>query len=287
MSNRSRSSFLIGRFFRIYPAYWVASLIMLTILYLTRVHFFGELTIPGLTINSYISNMLLINNIIGIPSIDWINWTLAIEVKFYLVCFIFYAFLKKGNVFFIFICAFFTYSFIIFIPDGQTITLPFSIFGSSNLYLDVFKFDLLFIPFMFIGTLFFYAYKKIISLSKLFFLSQILLYIFYYMWSYPVGTKSLPTLNINYVYAFYLFYVCFMLREYFIKNKLLDFLADQTYMFYVLHGVAGYCLLKILYTLDIRYSIALIMTGILTLSVCVLLNVTVEKWAIAQGRKFK
>jgi peptidoglycan/LPS O-acetylase OafA/YrhL len=78
----------VGRFFvrrviRIYPLYWL-SLALVTVVLTLQSHRSG--TSFPFSPATVASNALLINGYLGHPTIDHINWTLAIEEVFYIVC---------------------------------------------------------------------------------------------------------------------------------------------------------------------------------------------------------
>ena len=69
--------FLVSRFSRLYPAYWVAAILT----------FATEALAPELGKNiswaQALGNVLMFQNLVGIPSIDGVYWTLEVELLFY------------------------------------------------------------------------------------------------------------------------------------------------------------------------------------------------------------
>lgn len=256
LNNRSRRSFLVGRFLRIYPVYIVASILMICILYATRIYF-NEPIPFNLSIRNIIFNLFLINNLFGIPSMDWVNWTLAIEIKFYLICILFYPLINRQDIKFIFIISLGIYLLVYGSLDYHLIPIPFT---ELEVSLDALKHDLQFIPYLFIGTLFYYRHIEKISSFNLLFSSLLILFCFSMIWKIGPIADQFISFTVNYWYAYVLFYCCYLIRDYFKPNRLIDFLATQTYPFYVLHSIIGYALLKVLYSLNIRFSIALMIT---------------------------
>lgn len=69
--------FLVSRFSRLYPAYWVAVLITFFVVFT-----FG-LSGRDVPINSAIANILMFHEYLKIPHVDGVYWTLTVELTFY------------------------------------------------------------------------------------------------------------------------------------------------------------------------------------------------------------
>lgn len=78
-SSGSLRKFAISRIVRLYPAYWLACTItFIAIVTLGRDRF-------SATISQYLINLTMLNAFIYVPSIDGAYWSLAVEIKFYLM----------------------------------------------------------------------------------------------------------------------------------------------------------------------------------------------------------
>ncbi len=81
--------FAISRFFRLYPAYWLSipfGLIFLFVCY--------DRPITPLLV---ISNITMLQGFLGLPDILGLYWTLQIELAFYVICAVIFAFGKLNN----------------------------------------------------------------------------------------------------------------------------------------------------------------------------------------------
>lgn len=80
--------FLISRFTRLYPAYWLS----LVITFLVIV-FFGSPWFSA-TFNQFLANLTMFQNYLRIDSLDGVYWSLFIELKFYIII-AFYLIIKR------------------------------------------------------------------------------------------------------------------------------------------------------------------------------------------------
>lgn len=76
-SSGSLRKFVVSRMVRLYPAYWVSC----TATFLALLAFGGERY--SVSASQYLVNMTLLNEFIGVPSIEGVYWSLAVELKFY------------------------------------------------------------------------------------------------------------------------------------------------------------------------------------------------------------
>ena len=74
--------FLVSRFSRLYPAYWIA--ITLTFLIVTI------FSLPGreVSIKIAIINLTMFQKWLGVADVDGVYWTLAVELSFYFIMFL-------------------------------------------------------------------------------------------------------------------------------------------------------------------------------------------------------
>lgn len=70
--------FVIGRFFRLYPAYWLSVLVMSVFL----------VAVLGMQVSPWVAlfNLTMLQQFIGVPNLNDIYWTLQIELIFYGLC---------------------------------------------------------------------------------------------------------------------------------------------------------------------------------------------------------
>ena len=78
--------FVVSRFSRLFPAYWVAILLTFTLTHL--------LGLPGKLVDTATAfgNLIMIHGLFGIPHVDGVYWTLEVELLFYCGMFLLYRF---------------------------------------------------------------------------------------------------------------------------------------------------------------------------------------------------
>ena len=77
--NSDITKFVISRFSRLYPAYWVCLLLTVTVL------FFGGAPEQKLNISDILLNLTMFHGFFGIPHVDGVYWSLIVELKFYII----------------------------------------------------------------------------------------------------------------------------------------------------------------------------------------------------------
>ena len=90
LKSLSPGVFLVRRFFRIYPVYWFSMLISVLMYFICS--WYWNTPLPGnISLGYLLKAMPLVHSAAGIPTIDFVNWSLAVEIKFYvLFAFFFY-----------------------------------------------------------------------------------------------------------------------------------------------------------------------------------------------------
>jgi peptidoglycan/LPS O-acetylase OafA/YrhL len=84
--------FIVGRFSRLYPAYWVSIIITFLVVQISK--------LPGIDVNIFeaLFNLTMIQSFFNIPNMDDVYWTLKVELCFYLVMFTIYKLGQLKNI---------------------------------------------------------------------------------------------------------------------------------------------------------------------------------------------
>ena len=237
VQNKTISGFVKSRFLRLYPAYWVCLLVsFFTIL------IFGA---PYLTVSFFdlFSNFTMFNGFLKLPYVDGAYWSLLVEMKFYILMFLFI--LLKGKYNFkvdYFIILYILLSLISMISDIH----PYKLYTIVNYFLT-FKYSSFFIS----GMIFYMIYK--VGLNFKYLLQLLICYSMSIFWSLKevnimenqYNLDFSETVTIIYVSVFYI--VMFLIstgklevlnRKVFLKFGVL------TYPLYLLHQNIGYIILN-------------------------------------------
>jgi len=140
--------FVIARFSRLYPAYWIAIAITFSIL------LFFPLQGRTVSFSHALINLTMLQNFINVPSVDGVYWTLCIELKFYAIIFLLFLFniLKKIEL----VCLSWIVSLLFFLHSHQlfshyrsSITIR---YGLSIAHICLYPFNSSLCPFVYRGN---------------------------------------------------------------------------------------------------------------------------------------
>ena len=267
LTNSTRKEFLISRVLRIYPTYIVGFAVTMVALLISTSFAGVELTIPA-------SDIILhaipgLREIVGVPFIDGIIWTLEIELKFYAIGFVFISAFKNNSLSWIaipvalMVAAFLANELISLSPINQSInSFPFLIY-------------------MFIGVCFNAMATKRLSYLN----GSILIAAIFAMFisAFKVSPSyELIIITVSYFYAVLFFAFFFCIRKYIRPVGPLSFLASISYPLYVMHGIAGYVMLRILgeYGLTPLQALPITVATMLAIAWCIhiLVEEPTRKW---------
>ncbi|WP_413738058.1 acyltransferase family protein [Sodalis sp. RH21] len=281
LSKKTRSGFLIARALRIYPVYIISSLIMLLTLYLTSKYYWG--TAKYFDFYTILKNLTLTQSIFNAQSIDMVNWTLSIELKFYFFCVLFYSAINNAKIFPIFLLGLFSL-ILIYTTNSQA---PICNIGQFSISFSAIKDELIYMCFMSIGILFHFNHMQKISTNTMVVSGVGIISIILLMCKIKMDAASFSGLTLNYSYGLTVFFMVFLLRDKVKKVKILAFLSGISYPFYVLHSIVGYSMLRILVDKGINFIYAFTFTFVVVLLIAFLMHATIEKYTIQMGRHFK
>jgi len=250
LERTSGSRFLLARLLRIYPTYWMALLVSICLLHADATLWDHVFPYGWRTI---FANVLLIHEVTGDPSIDLVNWTLCVELKFYLLMALAYRFIQKW-------------------PASTILIL-------SGLLAATRRQDGIDLILMLGGTLFHLRHHERISRITLALCCCGLAVLF------ARGIQP-PVLAYSYGFAALLFTLLFVFRRYAIPSRLLDGLAAISYPLYLVHFIAGFAVVKFLtLRLHLPYELSLIAALFLIITLAALLHYMIELPTIALGRQ--
>lgn len=254
LEHHSGGEFLLARAFRIYPTVIAALIVDVLALkfaagWWQRPFPYGNWTL--------VSNGLLIYNLLGQPSVDLVNWTLCIELKFYLLMALLAPSVRRGRLGPLFLVAAAALAW-----SATSASLSGAMEnGPGQVLIRALGDEALFIPYLLLGVLFNYRLRGSLELPAFFVSLAAMLSIF--LASYRFGTlhTQFPMNMANYVYALAIFSMLFLARHHARRIRFVDFLADISFPLYLVHSLVGYVTLKfVMLSLHLPYSAALMVT---------------------------
>lgn len=268
--------FLVARALRIYPVYIVGSVIMLIGTWASSRYWNIEYSLDAFNIGS---NLFLINNDFAQPTIDLINWTLAVEIKFYIVCALLITFIRKFNTTALVATAAIILAYCEWLPQSFD---SIQIFGGRALSLSNLKWQLILIVYMFIGTMFFYYHSEKISSKE--FLAQTTVLAVMFVTGISHTSFMSPVTIYNFTYGLIIFSIAFYLRQYARKNAVLDFMAKISFPIYATHSILGYTIIRVLTGNGVPAELALLIVLCATIALSLLIHIGIEKPCVTLGK---
>jgi len=237
-------NFVIRRFFRIYPMY-VAGLSLTTVSLLLSAHYSS---LPfTYTAYDFAANATLLRDVFHSVSMDKVNWTLIVEVRFYLLCVLLYYLGGLGNwktmgVAALLLCG------LNELPSFQSVPVLTPVLGLvSALFLSHARF----LVFMFIGVSFHNLFRGAWSPRIFGFMTGLFLLLFYVALAKANGGHGIGDIlkgpGRAYPLMLVLFSLCYRYRELLRPQPFLNFFANVSYPLYVIHSTTGYALMALFF----------------------------------------
>ena len=278
LEKHSAGSFLLARALRIYPTY-VAGVALQVLLLLGASWVWGRSFPYGA--KTVLANALLVQDLAGQPSIDLVNWTLVIELHFYLLVGVLAAPLRRGR---------------LAAVVGPAVAACVLAWGSSWLYpvdvppaptslLYVVSSELPFLVLLLTGVLFNYHVRGRLGTAGLVGGVAAFAVMMAFAWWFSVLRAQFNSVLINYGYALVLFGAAYALRGFVRRNRVLDGLAAVSYPLYCVHAVLGYVVMKALMLgAHLPYALALPGAVLCAVGVAAVLHRAIERPSIGWGR---
>ncbi len=263
--------FLLARGLRIFPTYWVALLIEWSVVYAASLYWGRPIVFDRQT---FLDNALLVHSTIGVGGVDLVNWTLAIEVKFYLLAAVIRPLLLRHLVWPLLLYA--AGAVALNAAQGHgLIQLPPQLVAES-----------MYLVFVLPGTLFSYHFRGAIRTSVLVGGCLLLLALGNACWALGPFPEQFPIKTLNYAYGLAAFAAAYAARRAFRPLALLDFFADISYPLYLVHSLPGFsCMTYLILVWQVPYGIAAITAFLLSVATAWVLHVSIERVSIDAGHR--
>jgi peptidoglycan/LPS O-acetylase OafA/YrhL len=250
--------FLISRFARLYPAYWVAIILTFTIVSLCG--------LPEREASLYdaILNLTMWQQFIGVKNVDGVYWTLQVELSFYVIMFCLYKFnwLKHID----FVCI----GWIALVIGHQIVSTKYNLEFPPHLQTFLL---IIYAPLFIIGIMFFQIKKHEFSCQKYIIIGLSLV-------GYHQVTNSRFKLLIILMFVI-IFYLIIDNKLRFINLKPLIFLGNISYPLYLVHQNIGYVIIRRMYEYNINPNVSIFVAIVTAFFLATLINLYIEKPSIS------
>ncbi|TWI64340.1 peptidoglycan/LPS O-acetylase OafA/YrhL [Pseudoduganella lurida] len=264
----SRAGFLVNRFFRIFPTYACCLGLGLLAVWLNARYW--QQPFP-FTWHDYAANAALVHNLLGVPTLDEVNWTLSIELKFYLLAALVpMALLRPGL------------GWLLALLGGALLATAWHQHSGHGTLLAM---EANYLTFMVAGTQFHHHATGQLSTGALYARVLLVLAAFTGTWAFGPQPGQFPWVTVWYYSAVLVFGLCYRWRGAFRQRRVLDFLASISYPLYCVHPLFGYSLLKVLMHRGLPFGAAVLVTMAATIGLAWLVHKAVEGPTNALGKR--
>jgi peptidoglycan/LPS O-acetylase OafA/YrhL len=263
LQSENTTEFLIKRFFRIYPLFIFAVICEALVN-----KFVNGIPLPPAW--QWIPHLLLLGDLFAIPtSLSGVEWTLRIEVAFYVLMALFKAsglMRKQQYLPMVFGAIAATLYFSSPFPNSPGLTL-----GYTTLYA----------PFLFLGSCIY-----LLETGKANKNACIALMICIVLAFWTMTTKIQPSFNNNNhsMYALAIFFSAWLIRDRIQDGPLIRLTSNLTYSVYLFHNWAWPYLAEVVSNLGITYIPQKIQIVMILVVICYVLHKTVETYGLRAGR---
>lgn len=265
-------AFIGARLLRILPTYIIGLSVGVFAVYCSAKYWALPFPVDW---TGFIANALLIGNFFDIPSLDYVNWTLAIELKFYLLALFLAGSFRSGKFWPILLACVLGLVFNLLANFG---------FDSVPTWIQAQAKDVMFFSFMFIGSVFYFMYSGKVSRVRGIFYIGCLACFFCLTWRASTYAPNFFHITLSYGYALVVFAVLFYFRSHIRCNAFFYFLSRISYPVYVVHPLCGYVLLRLAMAQGWSYYVALLLALPIVLIVSYLVHLVIERPSIKFGR---
>jgi peptidoglycan/LPS O-acetylase OafA/YrhL len=244
-------AFLRARAWRVVPTYAVG--FSLTILALAVASWRYGRPFPYSTAEVIAHMVPGVRMYTGTPFIDFVVWTLEIEVIFYAICSVLAPWLRRGSV-------------VVFAAPAALLAIERLI--PHALY-AIYARD---VAFMFVGVALSFRYQGKFSTWA----TVIVVAAISACSLFAIGSGENQVMQFNYAVAAIIFATCYTVRAQIPDLSALRWLAAISYPLYVVHGVMGYVTMRILLDLGLSPTMTIILATFQALAISALLHFFVE-----------
>ncbi|MBV9066082.1 MAG: acyltransferase, partial [Methylobacteriaceae bacterium] len=244
-------SYLLKRFLRIFPTYWVALVIGVAAIFASAAFWSKPITHNYI---DYFGNTFLIANLFGRFDILSVAWTLQIEIKFYLFAPLFYLALKRGTLLPLLLCGLAVVG-VFWNATAFCNNVDIACWDHYRFSVRMIWQDTMYMVYMLIGSILYAHYRKLISNW------QAIGGVAFLFGCYDIAGMAPPIPRdgqyLPYLWGLIIFVALYVLRNRITLPRPFKFLADISYSLYVIHPLVGYVTMQLLMAVGLPYLASL------------------------------
>lgn len=272
-------AYLLKRFLRIFPTYWVALSIGIAAIFVSAAFWAKPVTHNYV---DYFGNTFLMANLFGRFDILSVAWTLQIEVKFYLLVPLFHMALRRGTLLPLLLCGL-AVAGVFWNATAFCNNVDIACWDHYRFSMRMLWQDTMYMVYMLIGSVIYAHYRKLIPHW------QVIGGVAFLFACYNVAGLATPlpkdSQHLPYLWGLIIFVSLYSLRRKVTLTRPFRFLADVSYSLYVIHPLVGYVTIQLLTAAGVPYLAALVLALMLVIAIAWAMHVYVEAPMIALGKR--
>ena len=248
--------FLISRFSRLYPAYWVCVIITSMVVNFSPYYHYHPVALP-----QFISNLTMFQHWMSVEDVDGVYWTMAVELCFYLFIYAVFISRQQKNI------------ERIGVAWLVTMTAVYFLVPRHALHYCYYYIPLLRSGDLFLGGILFYQLKKNTTQKRKYILLLLTLF------THFIINSLEESLVIAFIYIIMFLFVTDRLKV--LKNNILFFFGVISYPLYLLHQYIGYAIINFLNACKVESTfLKTSITAVLLILLASIITFLVEKPAM-------
>ena len=272
LRNKTPANFLLSRALRIFPTFWASLLAQWAVIHASGVYWHIQ---PAFSARNYLPNALLIDTTLSLPSVDWISWTLSIEVKFYILAALLRPFLLVHRIWPLLAIA------------ASALALNVATYAGWIPLPPALAAEAMYLGFIQIGTAFYYRYRSAITNAQL--ATCVLILFAVFLINYDLGPSRIDFLSLHtasFGIALLVFAAGYMFRARFRPARWLDAMAAISYPLYLVHAATGFAIINFaIMAWHIPYAAAALLAAAASMLLAALLHISIETPTIRLGHR--
>jgi peptidoglycan/LPS O-acetylase OafA/YrhL len=279
LDGTSTPAYLLKRFLRIFPTYWVALGLGVAATFVSAGFWSRPVTHDHI---DYVSNTFLIANLFGRFDILSVAWTLQIEMKFYLLAPLFYMALRRGMLWPLLLCGV-AVAGIFWNATAFCNNVDIACWDHYRFSVRMFWEDMMHMVYMLMGSVLYAHYRKLIPNW------QVIGGVAFLFGCYNAAALAMPLpkggQHLPFLSGLIVFVSLYAMRDQVRLTAPFRFLANISYSLYVIHPIVGYVTMRLLMATGLPYLAAFAIALAFVIGIAWAMHVYVEAPTIALGKR--